>query len=146
MRATSPELLTQLIPSPRSPRSADTVSLVSLVPFFHNNRNQPRFTRHDYIASMLHASLALKTGGTLLIFRVFRASENQGFSKHKRSDGFQRETSIDASAKAELTWIFASRGWIVIRALSIVLDRINCLVSGYTRITRYMPSNTRETY
>lgn len=54
------------------------------------------------------------------------------------------KTSIDARTKAELTWIFASRGWIVIRVLSIVLDRINRIVSSYPRITWYMLSNARE--
>lgn len=112
--------------------------------------NQSRLTWDDYIPLHPLASSRIsgftKTG-TLLVFRVFRASENQGFSKYKRSDGFrERETSIDASTKAELTRIFASRGWIVIRALSIVLERINCLVASCTRITCYTLSDTREAY
>lgn len=40
--------------------------------------------------------------------------------------------------------IALDRGWIVIRVLSIVLDRINCIVFSCARITWYMLSNTRN--
>lgn len=78
------------------------------------------------------ASPALNTGSVLRVFRVLSACVRKSRILNSGALMAFSGTNIDVGPKAELTCIFASRGWGVIRVLSIVLERIklHCVQLG----------------